>query len=65
MESLKLTEKMITLIHMIEGQERSIEKHQSLDAPNEVLRSMEYMLKEMQSELSELICEAYRHEVRV
>lgn len=52
---IQVTEQVADLVRMIASQERSIEKHQ--DSTPEVQASLRYMLREMQGELAEIVCE--------
>ena len=62
---VEITDQMETLIRMIEAHRRSLAKAKVQGEPAEVIRSFEFVIRETQAELSDLISEAYRHEVRV
>jgi len=56
---VEITQQMETLIRMIEGQRRTIARAKDRLEPQEVIRSAEFVLRETQAELSDLIAENY------
>jgi hypothetical protein len=65
MESLKLTDDVIALIHMIEGYRRSFEGAKERGESQEVITSFKFVIGQAQAELADFIIEAYRQEVPV
>jgi hypothetical protein len=65
MESLKLTDDVIALIHMIEGYRRSFEAAKERGESEEVITSFKFVIGQSQAELADFIAEAYRQEVPV
>jgi len=62
---ITVTEEMETLIRMIESQRQTLAQAQDRGESREVTDSLVFALREIQSELADLITETYRHEVRV
>jgi len=56
---LELTQDMETLIRMIEAQRRTIAQAKGRGESRAVIRSAEFVLREIQAELSDLIAENY------
>lgn len=60
-----LSEDVLILARMIEGQKRSIVSAESRNESEEILGSLRFVLFDMQIQLSEILSETIRHEVRV
>jgi len=62
---ITVTEEMEILIRMIESQRRILAQAQDRRESREVTDSLVFALREIQSDLADLITESYRQEVRV
>jgi len=62
---ISLSEDTLILVRMIEAQKRSIQKAHDSGESKDVMNSLVFILRDMQSELSDVVTETIRHEVRV
>lgn len=62
---IALSEDTLILVRMIEAQKRSVQKAHYSGESREVMNSLVFVLRDMQAQLSDIVCETIRHEVRV
>jgi len=62
---ISLSEDVLILVRMIEGQKRTIQKAHDSGESQDVMNSLVFVLRDMQSELSDVVTETIKHEVRV
>jgi len=62
---ISLSEDVLILVRMIEAQKRSIQKAHDSGESQDVMNSLVFVLRDMQAQLSDIVCQATRHEVRV
>jgi hypothetical protein len=56
---------VMLLVRMIESHKRSMDGAKERGESQEVMNSLLYVLRDMQSELSDILIQVIRHEVRV
>lgn len=62
---ISLSEDALILVRMIEAQKRSVQKAHDSGESREVMNSLVFVLRDMQAQLSDIVSETIRHEVRV
>lgn len=62
---ISLSEDSLILVRMIEAQKRSIQKAHDSGESQDVMNSLVFVLRDMQAQLSDIVCQTIRHEVRV